>query len=140
MKTIKISNGRLSRDENGLMEIVEGANKSAQDVPNALLCSYNPFFDSGSNLTTLDFSSDVAELAVDRAIYDSIYRWISKQVSASQDSRILRVNKILVRQIDLTSVVFYVEVLHESGNTAEFATSLTSTQLEHLLDIDKVYK
>ena len=142
MKTIKISNGKLSRDANGLMEIVEEAQKASQDVPNVLLTTYNEFFDTGSTLADINVSTEVAELAIERSIYDAVFRLISKQVNSSQTDRILKVQKILTQRLDLTTIVFYVEVLHESGQTAEFATNLqnlTETQLEHLLDINKVY-
>jgi uncharacterized protein (UPF0276 family) len=143
MKTIAITDGKLSRDENGLLNVVEGAQKAAQDVPNVLLTTYNDFFDTGSTLTTINYSSDVAEVAIERAIYDSIFRLISRQINSAQTDRIIRIEKILTQRVDLTTIVYYVEVLHESGDTAEFATklqSLTETQLNHLLDINKVYK
>lgn len=138
MKTIKISNGLLSFDSNGLLETVEGANKAAQDVATSILTEYNSYFDSGSNLANTEFNSDVSELAVERAIYDAVYRLISAQVNASQDDRIVRIEQIKTATVDATTVVFYVQVLHESGQTAEFADTITS--LDHLLDIDKVYK
>ncbi len=143
MKTIAIVDGKLSRDENGALNIVEGAQKTAQDVPNSLLVDYNEFFDSGSSLGSISITSDVAEIAVERAVYDAIYRLISKQANSSQDDRILRIERILTQRVDLTTIVYYVEVLHESGVTAEFATQvkgLEETQLNHLLDINKVYK
>ena len=142
MKTLAISNGKLVRDENGILLTVEGAQKAAQDIPNAILLDYNVSFDSGSTVNSLNISSDVAEVAVERAIYDSIYRAISKQVAASQKDRIVRIEKILTQRIDMTTVVFYVEVLHSSGETAEFATTvggLDETQLNHLLNPDKAF-
>lgn len=143
MKTVKISNGKLSRDTNGILETVDGPQKASQDVPNALLVTYNEFFDTGSTLADISVSSDVAELAIERSIYDSIFRVISKQVNSSQSDRIIKIQKVLTQRVDLTTIVYYVEVLHESGLTAEFATNLqnlTQTQLDHLLDINKVYK
>jgi len=143
MKTLAISNGRLVRDENGVLMTVEGAQKAAQDIPNALLLDYDVTFDRGSTLNSLNISSDVAEMAVERSIYDAIFRAISKQVAASQRDRIVRIERILTQRVGMTTVVFYVEVLHTSGQTAEFATSLSGlneTQLNHILDIDKVYR
>lgn len=143
MKTVKISNGKLSRDANGLIDTVDQAQKAAQDVSNALLVNYNEFFDTGSTLADLNVSTEVAEVAIERSIYDALYRLINKQINSSQSDRILRIQRILTQRLDLTTIVYYVEVLHESGQTAEFATNvqnLTQTQLEHLLDINKVYK
>jgi hypothetical protein len=142
MKTLKIVDGKLSRDENGILEAVSGAQKASQDVANAILTEYSTFFDTGSTLDNLDVSSDVAEVAVERSIYDALFRAISKQIAASQRDRIVRIEKILTQRVDMTTVVFYVEVLHSSGETAEFATTvgnLDQTQLNHLLEIDKVY-
>lgn len=139
MKTVKISNGLISLDSsNGLVEVVEGASKASQDIARAILTNYNSYFDTGSNLFRTDMNSAVSEVAIERAVYDSIYRLISAQVNASQNDRIIKVQQIKTRRIDMTTVVFYVEVLHESGNTAEFADKVT--QLDHLLDVAKVYK
>ncbi len=138
MKTVKVSNGLISFDSNGVMETVSGPNKAAQDVARAILTEYNQYFDTGSNLFRTDLNSAVSEVAIERAVNDCIYRLLSKQVNASQDDRIVKVNKIQTARVDATTVVFYVEVLHESGRTVEFADSLT--QLDHLLDIAKVYK
>lgn len=142
MKTLKIVNGKLSRDENGVLETVSGAQKASQDVANSILTDYSTFFDTGSTLNNLDISSDVAEVAIERSIYDALFRTISKQVAASQRDRIVRIEKILTQRVDMTTVVFYAEVLHSTGETAEFATTvggLDETQLNHLLEIDKVY-
>ena len=138
MKTVKISNGLMSFDSNGLLETIEGANKAAQDVARAILTEYNPYFDTGSNLGNTEMNSDVSELAIERSVYDAVYRLISAQINASQDDRIVRVEQIKTATVDATTVVFYVQVLHESGQTAEFADTITS--LDHLLDVEKVYK
>jgi len=142
MKTLKIVDGKLSRDENGVLEVVDGAQKASQDVANSILTSYSTFFDTGSTLDDLDVSSDVAEVAIERSVYDALFRTISKQVAASQKDRIVRIERILTQRVDMTTVVFLVEVLHSTGETAEFSTvvgELNETQLNHLLEIDKVY-
>lgn len=138
MKTVKISNGLLSFDSNGVLEIVEGANKAAQDIARAILTNYNSYFDTGSNLANTEMNSDVSELAVERSVYDAVYRLISAQINASQNDRIVRVEQIKTALVDATTVVFYVQVLHESGQTAEFADTITN--LDHLISIEKVYK
>lgn len=136
MKTIKISNGMLSFSSDGQLEIVEGANKAAQDIANAILTKYNTHFDTGSTLADIELNSDMSELAIERSVYDAIYRLISVQVNASQDDRIVRVEQIKTATVDATTVVFYVQVLHESGQTAEFSDIVTS--LDHLIDTNKV--
>lgn len=138
MKTIKISNGLLSFDSNGVMETIEGPNKAAQDVARTVLTNYNPYWDTGSNLANTELNSDFSELAVERAIYDAVYRLIAIQTNASQNDRIVKIEQIKTATVDATTVVFYVQVLHESGTTAEFADTITS--LDHLLDVNKVYK
>jgi len=138
MKTVKISNGLLSFNSNGLLETIEGANKAAQDVARAILTEYNSYFDTGSNLNNTEMNSDVSELAIERSVYDAVYRLISAQINASQNDRIVRVEQIKTATVDATTVVFYVQVLHESGQTAEFADTITS--LDHLIDVEKVYK
>lgn len=136
MKTIKISNGMLSFSSDGQLEIVDGANKAAQDIANAILTKYNTHFDTGSTLADIELNSDMSELAIERSVYDAIYRLISVQVNASQDDRIVRVEQIKTATVDATTVVFYVQVLHESGQTAEFSDIVTS--LDHLIDTNKV--
>lgn len=138
MKTVKISNGLLSFDSNGLLETVEGPNKAAQDVARAILTNYNPYFDTGSTLHQTELNSAVSEVAIERSVYDAIYRLIAMQVNASQTDRIIKIEQVKTARVDMSTVVFYVQVLHESGKTAEFADTLT--MLDHLLDIEKVYK
>lgn len=140
MKTIQISNGKLSIDSDGAIQTVSGAQKAAQDIPNALLTDYKPELDTGSQLSSLVLTSEVAEVSLERTVYDTIYRWISRQVNSGQMDRIQRIERVLTRRIDSTTVVFYVEVLHSSGETAEYAMPLRETKLEHLLEINKVYK
>lgn len=139
MKTIKISNGKLAIDSDGVIETVSGAQKAAQDLPNSLLVNYKPEFDTGSNLSTIVLTSEVAELTLENTIYDAVYRWITRQVNTGQTDRIQRINRVLTRRVNDTTIVFYIEVQHTSGDTAEFAMPLTMTQLNHLLDTGKAY-
>lgn len=140
MKTIRISNGRLAWDSSGQLETVEGIDKGAQDVARALLTDYSSYFDDGSTLSQLDLTSAIGEVAVAQAIDDAIHRLINLQANYSYDDRILRVENRIVQRIDLTTIVFLVQVLHSSGEVVEVAEQLTETKLEHLLDIAKVYK
>lgn len=134
MKTIRIQNGLIKIDEFGNFETIEDIVKASQDLARNILTDYNQFFDTGSNINKTEIGSMISELAIERSISDAIYRLIAIQAIRSQDDRIIRVNQIKTAKIDNSTVVFYVEVLHESGKNASFSAKIDDfSKQDHLI-------
>lgn len=141
LKTIKIVDGRISLDRStGKVNEVESVNKSAQDVARHVLTKYQPYFDEGSELIGIDGKANLQELTVQQYIYDAVNRLIFKQANNfdNNQDRVEDIQNLLTRRLNDGSLVFYLQVLHSSGDIVELVDTLTrgieETQLNHLID------
>jgi len=139
VRTIQISNGDIFVAKNtGRPALVEGLAKNGQDMARHILQEYSSFFDEGSDLETLTFNDEAgnafSEAVVYQYIYDAVTRLISIQRNAGQDQQILKINEIKVRRVNNTDVVFYVEVMADTGSPVVLVQRVTGTQLNQLLD------
>lgn len=139
-RTLRIVDGDIAILENlGIPELVEGIEKGAQDVARHLLSEFDDFFDEGNELLTsvLDGASlGFSEGIVTQFLYEAMSRLIIKQRNSNTPNRIIKTNQIKVRVIDLTTVVFLIEVLFETGETVSVVDQFSArqVQLNHLIN------
>ena len=140
MTTIKISDGDIAINEDtGIVETVSDIEEAAQNVARHILSEYNSFFDEGNELINYSFQNspnNLTDMLVDQYITEAINRLIIKQQELNTVSRILKINQIKTRVVGLSTVVFLVEVLFESGDIINVVDRINvkPTSLNHLLD------
>lgn len=143
-KTLQVSNGDLNINSQGIANTVSNINKAAQDVARHVLSDFSETFSEGSELNNLqDINNNFTETLIQQYIYEAVNRLIVKQdLNTDRDDDIVRVEDIKVRRVGLTTAVFYLEVLHESGEVVTLVDSIgqTETKLDHLFDASGVVK
>jgi hypothetical protein len=144
-KTVQISNGDLNINSQGIVNTVNSINKAAQDVARHVLTDFSETFSEGSELNTLeDANNTFTESLIQQYLYEAVNRLIVKQdLNSDSDDNIVRVEDIKVRRVGLTTAVFYLEVLHESGEVVTLVDTvgqIKQTQLDHLFDVSGVVR
>lgn len=144
--TLKISNGDLVIDSNsGQVATIEGYDKGSQDVARHLLTEYNAFFDEGNELIGLGLDASVIGLTEALAVQflmSCLTRLVIKQQLANDEQRIVKVTNIKTRKVDLTTIVFLVDVLFEDGTTTQVidVLNMAPTELNQLISGDSLLK
>ena len=89
-------------------------------------------FAAGSSPVTL------TDALVSQFISEAINRLIVKQRNIDTSDRVLRVNQVKTRLVQLTTIVFFVEVLFESGEVASVVdqVKVRPVALNHLAQPD----
>ena len=144
-KTIKIANGDIDINSQGILRTVNNINKAAQDVARHVLTDFSETFSEGSELRTLqDANNSFTDTLIQQYLYEAVNRLIVKQdLNTDRDDTIVRVEDIKVRRVGLTTAVFYMEVLHESGEVVtitDVVGNIQETQLDHLFDASGVVR
>lgn len=144
--TLKVSSGDLVVDHNtGQLSTIDSIEKGSQDVARHLLTAYNAFFDEGNELIGINVDTSVVGLTDALAvqfIMSCLTRLIIKQQLANDEQRIIKVTNIKTRKVDLTTLVFLVDVLYENGTTSRVANllNLAPTELNQLITGDSLLK
>jgi hypothetical protein len=120
VQTLKIANGDIDLDETtGLIQMVDGINKGAQDVARHLLCEFDPFFQQGNEVLTFSIGDPIfTEGLVVQFLTAAVNRLIVKQGTIDAADRVVKITDIRTRRVGLTAVVFYIEVLFGNNETA----------------------
>lgn len=140
MTTIKINNGDIFVDEDtGQLTLITELEEASQSIARHILSEYNSFFDEGNELITFSFGASfgvLTESLVDQYLTEAVNRLIIKQQEVDSDSRILKVNQIKTRLVGISTLVFLIEVLFETGDTVSVIdkVNIKPVGLDHLLD------
>jgi len=121
LTTIRIDNGDIAVDENrGTLLTVSSLEEGAQNVARHILSEFDSFFDEGNELINFTLGSSPVGLTdglVNQFITESINRLIIKQRESGLEDQIVKVNQIKTEIVGLSTLVFLVEVLFESGQS-----------------------
>lgn len=142
MRTLRIANGDIFIGQStGQPEYVSGSQKGSQDVARHLLTVYNSTFQEGNELINFQIEAttiSLTESLVQQLLYEAINRLIIKQRVYEVDERIVSIIDLKVRVVGLSTVVFFVQVLFEGGETGFVVDFLnfSPTELNQILSPD----
>jgi hypothetical protein len=135
MRTLRVVNGDFSVNPGtGKIAYVDKIEKASQDVARHIMSEFDLFFQEGNEL--INTRNPLTEPLVVQYLTESVNRLIIKQQVADAENRIIKVNKILVDLVGLTTLVFLVEVLYSDGGLASVVDTINmkKTELNHRLD------
>ena len=140
-KTLKMVDGDISFNFNGVAETVTGIEKSGQDAGYELLKDFNAFFNEGNELLSLtpdNSAFGITNTIATQYIYECMTRLIVKQ--QSYDERIIKIQDIKTQMSGLTTMVFLVELLFSSGTTISVVDKVTlkPTSLGHIFNLNGI--
>lgn len=139
MATVRIDDGDLAVDANGVLITVTGIEEGAQSVARHILSEYNSFFDEGNELIAFAFGASTTTLTdalVDQYLTEAVNRLVVIQQDSGATDRIIKVSQVKTRLVSLTTLVFLIECLFESGEeiTVVDQVSIKPAKLDHLID------
>lgn len=134
--TIRMADGDIFINSAGRAELVENADKAAQDIAETLLTPLDALRDYGSELADLNVPEPVRVFAgkaliskkVDEAVR-RLQRAQSVDTRSTAAERIKEVQRIIVNQINGTDFVFWVSVVQEDDSI--IADQLLGVSLRH---------
>lgn len=134
--TIRMADGDIYINSAGRAELVENADKAAQDIAETLLTPLDALRDYGSELADLNVPEPVRVFAgkaliskkVDEAVR-RLQRAQSVDTRSTAAERIKEVQRIIVNQINGTDFVFWVSVVQEDDSI--IADQLLGVSLRH---------
>ena len=143
MTTVRIDDGDLAVDANGVVLTVTSLEEGSQSVARHILSEYDAFFDEGNELITFAFGASTLTLTdalVDQYLTEAVNRLIVIQENSGATDRIIKVNQIKTRLVGLTTLVFLIECLFESGEeiTVVDQVNIRPVKLDHLIDPSSV--
>lgn len=142
MANIKIVDGDIFVDRShGVLEKVTGIEEGAQNVARHLLSEFSVFFQEGNqllNYATTNRTSGLTEALANQFITEAINRLIVIQRIADVEDRVIKINQIRTRLIGLSTLVFMVEVMFESGEVASVTDQVSARpiSMNHLVNPD----
>lgn len=138
MTTIRIDNGDLFVDENrGVLLKINSLEEGSQNVARHILSEYNGFFDEGNELINFTLGSSPSGLTdalVSQFVTEAVNRLIIKQRETELEDQIIKVNQIKTQIVGLSTLVFMIEVLFESGVSISVVdqVALRPAALDHI--------
>lgn len=141
METFKIVNGDLVDNDKGRFDLVSGANKAGQDMAEYLLSEYTASFQEGNELlNSLGVVGDVGEPLVVQYLTEAVNRLITKSVVNDFDEKIVGITQLRVQRVNLTSIVFFIEVEYSGGTRLSLVDTLQLEQvgLDHILNANTI--
>jgi hypothetical protein len=116
---------------------VGGEAKAGQDIARALLSEFSAFWGEGNQLLDLVDTAQpfgLSEALVQQYISEAVNRLITQQQTANHDTRLLSIVSLRTRVVGLSTAVFYLQVLVDSGAlvTVSDYLALQPTQLNQV--------
>lgn len=134
--TLRMADGDIYINSAGRAELVDDANKAAQDIAETLLTPLDGLRDYGSELADLNVPEPVRTFAgkalISKKVDEAVRRLQRSQSNDSQSTaaeRIKEVQRIVVDQINSTDFVFWISVVLEDDTIV--ADQLLGVSLRH---------
>lgn len=140
MTAIKVTNGDLFIDDDtGQMQTITELEEASQSVARHILSEYSSFFDEGNELITFSLGGSfggMTDALVDQYLMEAVNRLIIKQQEVDAGNKILKVNQIKTRKVGMSTLVFLIEVLFDTGQTVSVVdkVNIKPVGLDHILD------
>lgn len=146
MTTVRIVNGDLSVNEDrGTLETISGLEEASQSVARHILTEFSSFWDEGNELITFAFGAspkNLTDILVTQYLTEAVNRLIMKQREANANERIVRVQQVKTEIIGLSTLVFLIEVLFESGQSITIVdqVKIRPVELNHIVNTSSLLR
>lgn len=134
--TLAVRNGDLDDNARGVVDLISGRNKLAQDIAEALLSDYDYTRDAGGKLASMRIVGPGARALIVGEVTKILTRLKKLQehdLAVTDSEKIASIGDVAVKQINETDFQFYANVVTVSGATmsATDTVSYRKTSLAH---------